>query len=98
MTVRLQLGSANFRLEPSNPRIFAGRDPSTCQVADPSPTLSRRHAEIYLENGHAMLRDLGSANGTWVDGQQLGPTPVQLKPGQQVWLGHVALGVTWEQD
>jgi len=98
MTAKLQLGAANFRIEGLNTRIFAGRDPSTCQLADPSPTLSRRHAEIYLEGGNIMVRDLGSANGTWVDGQQLGPTPVAIKPGQQVWLGHVALGVTWEQD
>ncbi|MCX5742554.1 MAG: FHA domain-containing protein [Proteobacteria bacterium] len=98
MTVRLQLGAAQFRLEGLNNRIFAGRDAAGCQLADPSPTLSRRHAEIYLENDTVYLRDLGSANGSWVDGQQLGPNPVALKPGQQVWLGHVALGVTWEQD
>ena len=77
-------------------RVHAGRDPASCQLADPDPTLSRRHAEIYLENGQTYIHDLGSANGTWVDGVHLGPDPVPLRAGQQVWLGHVSLGVHWE--
>ncbi len=79
-------------------RIYAGRDPSSCQLAHADPTLSRRHAEIYLENGQTWVRDLGSANGTWVDGLNTGSNPVALKPGQQVWLGHVSLGITWEEQ
>jgi DNA-binding NtrC family response regulator len=34
----------------------------------PDPTVSRYHAEIGLEDGRARLRDLGSKNGTQVDG------------------------------
>jgi hypothetical protein len=98
MTVTLQLGAAQVRLEGQGSRIFAGRDPTACQLAHADPTLSRRHAEIWLADGHAYLRDLGSANGTWVDGQGLGAEPVALRPGQQVWLGHVPLGVTWPVD
>lgn len=97
MTVRLQLGSASATLDGINGRIFAGRDPSSCQLADPNPTLSRKHAEIYVQNGQTFIHDLGSANGTWVDGVHLSHEPMLLKPGQQVWLGHVSLGVHWEQ-
>ncbi len=96
MSVNLVLGGAQVSLDTQHARIFAGRDPAACQLAHMDPTLSRRHAEIWLaDDGHAYLRDLGSANGTWVDGQGLGHDPIQLRPGMQVWLGHVPLGVTW---
>ncbi|HEU0036549.1 MAG TPA: FHA domain-containing protein [Kofleriaceae bacterium] len=98
MTVQLQLGTAQLKLEAPGSRIFAGRDPSACQLAHQDPTLSRRHAEIWLAEGRAYIRDLGSANGTWVDGRSLGHEPAVLQPGQQVWLGHVPLGVTWSID
>jgi sporulation-control protein spo0M len=98
MTVNLQLGSAQYKLEGQGARIFAGRDPSACQLAHADPTLSRRHAEIWFADGQAFIRDLGSANGTWVNGQSLGHEPSVLAPGQQVWLGHVPLGVMWEVD
>lgn len=98
MSVRLQLGSGQARLEGATARIYAGRDPANCQLADAHATLSRKHAEIYLDHGVTYLRDLGSVNGCWVDGQHLGHDPVALKPGQQVWLGHVSLGVFWEQE
>ena len=58
-------------------------------IAD--PTLSRRHAEIFVENGQLFIRDLGSANGTWVDGVHLGARAVCRSRAQsQVWLGHIA--------
>lgn len=91
MTVQLQLGTATFKLEGQGTRIFAGRDPSTCTLAHQDPTLSRRHAEIWLQDGQAYLRDLGSANGSWANGQRLGHEPVVLQPGLLVYLGHVPL-------
>ena len=97
MTVQLQLGTTQFTLEGQG-RVFAGRDPAACQLAFVDPTLSRRHAEIFLDDGQAFIRDLGSANGTWVDGAQLGHQVVPLAPGSQIWLGHVQLGVAWPVD
>src|SRR5687768_5966428 len=97
MTVHLQLGGGQAKLEGNNARLIAGRDPAACQLAHLDATLSRRHAEIFVENGNAFIRDLGSANGTWVDGRAVGKEVVPLSPGQQVWLGHVPLQVTWEQ-
>ncbi len=98
MSVQLQLGSTETRLEGLTARVFAGRDPAACQLHDADATLSRRHAEIYVENGTVFVRDLGSANGTWVDGTHLGHDPVPLHAGSQIWLGHVPLGVHWEAD
>lgn len=98
MTVQLQLGESQARLEGMAGRVFAGRDPAACQLSHQDATLSRRHAEVYVENGTVFVRDLGSANGTWVDGTHLGHEPVPLHPGSQIWLGHVPLGVHWEAD
>jgi len=98
MTVHLQLGAAQAHLEGLTARVFAGRDPQACQLSHTDPTLSRRHAEIFVENGQIFIRDLGSANGTWVDGQHLEQQAMPLRPGQQIWLGHVPLGVTWTVD
>jgi FHA domain len=96
MTVNLVLGTSAVVLDGQTTRVFAGRDPAACQLAHTDGTLSRRHAEIWLaSDGQAYLRDLGSANGTWVDGKGLGQDAVPLRPGMQVWLGHVPLGVTW---
>jgi FHA domain len=96
MTVNLALGAAQIRLDGQTTRVFAGRDPAACQLAHTDATLSRRHAEIWLaSDGQTYLRDLGSANGTWVDGKGLGQDALALRPGMQVWLGHVPLGVTW---
>ena len=35
--------------------------------------VSRRHAVISLHNGRCMIEDLGSANGTFVNGRRLSP-------------------------
>jgi pSer/pThr/pTyr-binding forkhead associated (FHA) protein len=52
------------------------------------PYVSRRHAEIVFEQGHYLLRDLGSTNGTIVDGMQsLGSTPSRLLNGALIGLG-----------
>ncbi|MCU0969174.1 MAG: FHA domain-containing protein [Rubrivivax sp.] len=38
----------------------------------PHHEVSRDHAEVRLEQGRWVLRDLGSANGTWIDGRRIG--------------------------
>jgi EAL domain-containing protein (putative c-di-GMP-specific phosphodiesterase class I) len=43
----------------------------------PSPRVSKVHAEIVVRNGEVVLRDLGSTNGTFVNGERiLADTPV----------------------
>ena len=48
--------------------------------------LSRRHAYIYHKDGQAYVEDLGSANGTFVDGQRL-ERAVPLTEGAVVAFG-----------
>ena len=94
-SVQLQLRDAVARLEATNPRIYIGRDSSVCGLATSDGSVSRRHAEIYLHGEQTFIRDLGSSNGTWVDGAPVGAQPVELRPGQTIYIGHVPLGIEW---
>lgn len=52
--------------------------------------VSRRHAELRLDgDGSAMLKDLGSHNGTLVEGERIGET--LLRPGQAFRIGAALL-------
>jgi hypothetical protein len=56
----------------------------------PDPQVSRRHATVRLEEGHPVIEDLGSTNGTFVNGEQIS-APRELEVGDQVRIGAVAL-------
>jgi ABC-type multidrug transport system ATPase subunit/pSer/pThr/pTyr-binding forkhead associated (FHA) protein len=47
--------------------LVIGRDPS-CDVVIAHPVVSKRHAEIIKQNGKSLIVDLGSVNGTFVNG------------------------------
>lgn len=49
--------------------------------------LSRRHAHIFLKNGQPFIEDLGSTNGTFVDGVRLDEHAVALSEGNIVAFG-----------
>jgi pSer/pThr/pTyr-binding forkhead associated (FHA) protein len=52
-----------------------------------SELISRRHAEIIESNGALRISDLGSTNGTSVNGDRIDESGVLLKPGDQITLG-----------
>ena len=93
-TVQLQLGNVKGRLDDAAPRLLIGRDPS-CGMIGQDGSISRRHAEVYLDGNQLYIKDLGSSNGTWVDGAAVSGAPVALKPNQQVFVGHVPFSVEW---
>ncbi|HJT59113.1 MAG TPA: FHA domain-containing protein [Ktedonobacteraceae bacterium] len=65
-----------------------GRAPGSDILLSKDKLTSRRHATIHFENGEYMLRDERSANGTFVNGQQLEEmTPRPLKDGDHVGIG-----------
>ena len=61
-----------------------GRTTDQIQLTDNSA--SRRHAEIRPENGHWILTDLNSSNGTYLNGRRI-VSPTQLKHGDQIKVG-----------
>jgi hypothetical protein len=42
-----------------------------CNISILEPSLSRKHAELEVRNGDLMLTDLGSSNGTYVNGEKV---------------------------
>ncbi len=64
--------------------------------------VSRFHAEILMQGGRWVIRDLGSANGTYVNGERINTVRV-LRSGDVIGLGDTLLRVQWhmaspEQD
>ncbi|MBA2379132.1 MAG: FHA domain-containing protein [Blastocatellia bacterium] len=67
--------------------IWIGREPDCEIIFDASSaTVSRRHAQITVENGEFMVADNKSFNGTLVNGQRIS-TPVPLYHGDEIQFG-----------
>jgi adenylate cyclase len=62
-------GSESFELEAGNSYVL-GRGPSS-DFPVPDPTISRRHAELRAENDVLEVADLGSSNGTQLNGNRI---------------------------
>lgn len=58
-----------------------GRDPG-CDIVITGPHVSRRHAEISIRSGHLWVKDLGSSNGSYLNGKRT--EEAQLKHGDEV--------------
>lgn len=57
-----------------------------CDCVVPEPSVSRRHAELRRDDERWFLRDLGSRNGTRVNGLRV-LEETEVRPGDQVSLG-----------
>jgi pSer/pThr/pTyr-binding forkhead associated (FHA) protein len=65
--------------------LSIGRDASnSIQINDAE--ISRRHAQLQFQGGKYVIEDLGSTNGTHVNGQRLA-APYVLKPGDIISFG-----------
>jgi predicted component of type VI protein secretion system len=64
---------------------FVGRDLNNDIVIN-DPEISRRHARLYAQGNGYVLEDLGSTNGSFVNGQRL-LGPYVLRPGDTVTFG-----------
>ncbi len=66
--------------------LTVGRQAIPGQIVLDHPNVSRRHAAFEVAGGTVMLRDLGGANGTYVNGARLrGARP--LVPGDRIDIG-----------
>jgi hypothetical protein len=76
-------GGSSLELLPGD--TVVGRDPR-CRIRIHAPWVSRRHARFKIERGQLWLSDLGSRNGTRVNGEEIIGS-VRLDPGDEVALG-----------
>lgn len=73
--------------------VVVGRS-SDCDVVLDEPSVSARHACLRWEGDRIAIEDLGSANGTFVDGRMI--AHAQVRPGDEVVLGRVPLA--WSEE
>ena len=71
--------------------LFVGRDPAQCDLVIDDSSVSRRHAQLHYQSGQWSVVDLGSTNGTKVNGRRVDVNPVFIEPGANVLFGKVDL-------
>ena len=75
--------------------VIGRREGSDIHLLDDG--ISRRHASIRVEGEGALIRDLGSANGTYVDGRRV--SEARLSDGSRVQLGaQTTLKFAWTDE
>lgn len=75
---------------------FLGRDASVCSIIRPADaTLSRQHASVVLREGAWWIQDLGSANGTLLNGVLVSASEgIPLQDGDGIQIGEWRLVYT----
>jgi adenylate cyclase len=79
-------GDQAFELRPGVPLVVGRALNSDIPVFD--PTISRRHAEVACDEDGVRVRDLGSSNGTYLNGTKV--DAARVAPGDIVTFGKVA--------
>ena len=88
-------GKANKGAVTLKPPIIIGRS-RQAELTVAHPMISRRHCEIFEVDGLLMIRDLGSLNGTVVEGQRVDESP--LSPGNEFSLGPLTFRAEYEYE
>jgi len=60
---------------------------NTFQIAEPS--VSSHHCEVLMRGTDVVIKDLGSTNGTFINGEKISESV--LKPGQTLRLGQIEM-------
>jgi len=80
--------AVDIRIKEGKEDFSVGLDPS-CDVCLPDMLVSRRHALFKLrENGECWIEDLGSRNGTYVNGEKLSGKERLLKDGDRIAIAY----------
>ena len=80
--------AGHLRRLPNGPHLI-GRDPAATIAIDHT-SVSRRHAQLTVRDTVATIEDLGSRNGTFVNGQRIA-SATTLRDGDVVALGPVSI-------
>jgi predicted component of type VI protein secretion system len=89
-------GPGAGRQLPLDRAVVLGRDAAADVVLD-DPRVSRRHARITPSDGGAVVEDLDSRNGTFLNREQI-HAPVAAKPGDDLLLGTTVLELRTEAE
>lgn len=75
--------------------VLIGRSPR-CTVRIPSGSVSREHCELIIEKDRIWVKDLGAANGTYVNGDKI--KLVRVLGGDVVGIGEAYFGIQVDGD
>ena len=89
-------GNAGQAVPVAGPKFFIGRS-EECQLRPNSDLVSRHHCAIMVDEGLVTVRDFGSRNGTFVNGERIRGEE-ELKAGDKLTVGplefEVQIGVS----
>jgi pSer/pThr/pTyr-binding forkhead associated (FHA) protein len=88
--VEVMLGIQSWRFDLREDRNTVGTAPENAIVLTDDPTASRLHAMLERFPAGWCVTDLGSSNGTWVNGQRIWSSH-RLRHGDEIRLGHSRL-------
>ena len=77
---------------PDGAEITIGREIGNSIAPVAAEGLSRRHAKIVFRDGKWTIEDLGSTNGTFVNGKKI-DSPAEIKPGDKISCGKFGIAV-----
>ncbi len=84
-----------FRVDGKGLRLGRGKHND---IVLPDHFASIEHAVFKLNKGLTIVEDLGSTNGTWVNGEQI-HSPVQMVPGDYVKIGSITFQYSrWQNE
>jgi pSer/pThr/pTyr-binding forkhead associated (FHA) protein len=97
-TLRICQKRANLREVRLGPVTIVGRS-ADCQLRIASAEVSRRHCQLLLRADGLYLEDLGSANGTFLDGIRVPQnSPTYARPGARLDVGPARFLVDYATD
>ena len=76
------------------PDFVIGRDPQ-CQLRPASPAISKQHCAISIRDGKVFVRDCGSTNGTFLNGEQIAGER-EAKAGDRLRVGPLEFDIQIE--
>ncbi len=95
-TLRVLQKQANVRTVRLQPETVVGRS-LDCTLKIASTQVSRRHCRIVDRDDGVFIEDLGSANGTFLNGSRLTPNVLTLaRPGSQLAIGPATFVVEYK--
>ncbi len=89
--IRVEAGPLQGREEEVVDSLVVGRDPDA-DFYIPSPEISRHHCRIYRQGGNCFVADMGSRNGTVVNGVYR--DKAELSAGDEIRIGKVVVRYT----
>ncbi len=89
--------AGHFSFVDSIDEFIMGKESQCNGIINISPAISRKHCKIVRDNAGYKIADIGSTNGTWVNGVRLSPNSLyELKDGDEIKLADIALRTRFE--